>query len=95
MNKDLINKQIQNINKIPKLNINELEWTACECSEDALLFTPILLFKKVSALMSPDGKSSQISIDIVKCDKCGKVPSFIHSQIKGFPEILKAKKVLI
>lgn len=43
----------------------------CECGN--ALFTPALIFKKVSALMNPAGTEQNVPIDVMVCTKCGKV----------------------
>jgi len=63
----------------------------CECG--GMLFTEKIMFKKISAIISPTAKEETIHIPLFVCDKCGKVPS-IFDPTGIVPEELKAKKIL-
>ena len=66
------------------LNVNikpeDLEDVCCEkCGGQ--IFTPAFLFKKVSAVLSPNGKASMIPLNVFKCDACGHInQDFIPNQ---------------
>lgn len=44
----------------------------CECG--CRTFVPVVVLKKVSALVSPTGKEEIVDIPLYVCSKCGKVP---------------------
>ena len=44
----------------------------CECG--GITFVPGFVFKKISPLISPSGKEQLYPIEILVCQKCGKVP---------------------
>ena len=76
-----------------KVNISQAPWQACECGN--MTFVSMTMVKRLSALMSPDSKEHFIPVEIHICKKCEKVPSFIHKEIPGLPEELKAVKPII
>ena len=45
----------------------------CDCGGQ--LFHTGLVFKKISALVSPTGKEDLYPIEVLVCDACGKVPN--------------------
>jgi len=63
-----------------KINPNDLTDVCCEkCGNQT--FTQAFLFKKISAVMSPNGKASMIPLQIFKCDECGHInKDFIPNQ---------------
>lgn len=61
----------------------------CECG--GKIFSEKLMFKKLSALTSPNGKEEMFPINLVVCEKCGKVPS-VFNPGNVIPEELIAKK---
>lgn len=71
-----------------KVDISQAPWQPCECG--GLLFTTASMVKRLSALISPDGKEHMIPVDVYLCTSCGKVPSFISREVPGLPEELKA-----
>lgn len=73
-----------------KINVSLAPWQDCECG--GLVFKPVTMVKRLSALMSPDAKEHMIPIELYLCDKCGKVPGFLSKEIPGLPEELKAVK---
>lgn len=75
-----------------KVNIAQAPWQECECG--GMTFKTVSMVKRLSALMSPDGKEHLIPVEVYICDKCNKVPSFISKEIPGLPEELKAVKSL-
>ena len=71
-----------------KLDLSQSPWI--ECKEGNKVFQTKLLFKKISALVSPSGRQEFIPLEVVICDKCGKVPKFFYDQAKDVPEELKS-----
>ena len=76
----------------PKPRFEDAPWQECECG--GMTFTSVLMFKRISALVSPSGKEENIPVEVYKCNDCGKVPGFVNKNIPGFPEDLKATKKL-
>jgi hypothetical protein len=72
-----------------KVNISQAPWQECECG--GLTFTTHSMVKRLSALISPDGKEHMIPVEVYLCDKCGKIPGFISKEIPGLPKELKSK----
>jgi len=63
-----------NMNQTPQVQINpqDLEDVCCdECGGQ--MFTPIMLFKKISAVLSPNGKKALFPLEVYKCDACGHI----------------------
>ena len=46
-----------------------------ECACGGMLFRPSMVFKKISAILSPSGKEEILPIDVMVCEKCGKINS--------------------
>ena len=44
-----------------------------ECSCGGMIFRQSLIFKKISAILSPSGKEEILPIDVMVCEKCNKV----------------------
>lgn len=76
-----------------KVNIKDAPWRDCDCG--GMMFEPVVMVKRLSSLISPDGKEHNIPIDLMACTSCKKIPSFLHDGIPGIPENLKAKKPTI
>ena len=57
-----------------QLNINpdDLQDVTCEKCESQI-FEPAFMFKKISAVLSPNGKASMIPLNIFKCADCGHI----------------------
>jgi hypothetical protein len=72
----------------PKVNISQAPWQECECG--SILFRPVTAAKRLSALLSPDGKEHNIPIELYLCEGCGKIPGFLHKEVPGIPDDLKA-----
>lgn len=77
------------------INIANAPWKVCECGSH--LFKQVLMFKKISQFESPSGSEESVPLDLVICEECGKIPSFVSSKIKGepIPVNLLASKPLI
>lgn len=63
-----------------------------ECSCGCKMFSEKLIFKKLSAFISPTGTEQYIPIPAVVCDKCGKVPEIFDTH-NVIDEDLKTKIV--
>jgi len=60
---------------------------ACECG--GLIFEEKIIFKKLSAIISPSGKEETIPMPVMVCSKCGLVPHVFDPQ-NVIPAELKA-----
>lgn len=58
------------------LNAENVRCSACGCA----VFTPGMVFKKVSALASPSGRDETVPIDVMLCQKCGKPLNLFKSE---------------
>jgi len=55
-------------------NINLANTTEVKCTECGnMAFRPIFFFRKLSMLVSPDGKDHLIPLDSLECTKCGHI----------------------
>ena len=63
----------------------------CDCGGS--MFTEKLMFKKISAFISPSGKEELYPLQIIVCDSCGKVPTSLNPQNMVPKEFLATKKV--
>ena len=62
----------QNPNMQVKVSLKDAHDVACEkCGHK--LFTQLMMFKKLSAVMSPTGEESMIPIQVFACNDCGHV----------------------
>ena len=64
----------------------------CDCG--GFLFTEKMMFKKISAIISPTGKEEVVPMSVIVCDKCGKVPEIFDSQ-NILPKEIKSNKIKI
>lgn len=51
-----------------------------ECACGGMLFRQSIVFKKISAIISPSGKEEILPIDVMVCEKCGKV----NNELMGY-----------
>ncbi len=51
------------------VNAKDIECTECKHT----FFTPVVMIKVVSAIMSPNGKEVHVPIQTFACNKCGNV----------------------
>lgn len=75
-----------------KVNISQAPWQPCECG--GLTFRGVTMVKRLSALLSPDGKEHFVPVELFVCDTCSKIPAFLSKDVPGLPEELKAKAPL-
>ena len=62
------------MNQNPQVNINPEDLTDVVCEKcENQTFTMAFLFKKISAILSPNGKESMIPLQVYKCDECGHI----------------------
>ena len=55
-----------------QVNMNDAEDLTCDkCNHK--YFTQLMMFKKISAVMSPTGEESLIPIQVFACNECGHV----------------------
>jgi hypothetical protein len=70
--------------------IRDSKTIQCDCG--GFLFIEKMMFKKISAIISPTGKEEMVPMAVIVCDKCGKVPEIFDSQ-NILPKEIRAKKV--
>ena len=65
----------------PRVQINPADLDDVVCSECGnVTFLPVLILKRVSALLSPTGKEQTISMPTFACNACGNVnPEFVKN----------------
>lgn len=63
-------KNQQNININPE-DLEDVVCNKCECQT----FEPVMLFKKLSAVLSPTGKETLVPLQVYKCTDCGHINS--------------------
>ena len=69
--------------------IRSAPFVTCECGGQ--VFAEKIMFKKLSAIISPSGKEEVRPMPVLLCEKCGKIPATFDGQ-NLIPEALKAKK---
>lgn len=52
--------------------IKDSQYLKCECG--GIIFTEKMLFKRISAIVSPTGNAELYPLPIYVCDACGKIP---------------------
>ena len=63
-----------NMNQQQQVNINPDDLTDVLCKKCGnQTFTQVFLFKKLSAVLSPNGKDSMIPLQVFKCDECSHI----------------------
>ena len=54
------------------INPDDMEDVLCaKCGSQT--FTPVFLFKKLSAVLSPTGQETMIPLQVFKCEDCGHI----------------------
>lgn len=68
----------------PKINIKaeDLEDVTCDNCEGKV-FREAIMFKKVSAIVSPSGQEQLVPCPIFRCDDCGHVPVMFLPHLKN------------
>jgi hypothetical protein len=64
----------------------------CDCG--GVIFTEKIMFKKISALVSPTGKEELYPLQVMICDKCGKIPRELNVYDMVPEEYLATKKLV-
>ena len=78
---------MENNQKI-QIDLSQAPWL--ECNGGNKLFETKVLFKKVSALISPSGREEHVPLEVVICTQCGKVPKFFYDKAKDVPIELRS-----
>ena len=63
------------------VDISDTETILCEECNNASFIQSFFL-KRISALMSPNGKEAIVPIQVFACGNCGSIPSKMMSQIQ-------------
>jgi len=71
----------------PKINVNDLPWMECDCG--GKVFDQMLMFKKISRLLTGAPKDEFMDVPVLICTSCKNVPKFVHEQFSDFPDNLK------
>ena len=50
-------------------DLDDVVCDKCECQT----FTPVVLFKKISAILSPNGKKALFPMEVYKCTECNHI----------------------
>jgi len=76
-----------------QIDIAKLDYKDCGCPQKNLMFQPVTLIKRLSAIMSETGKEEIVPIDAFQCTLCGKIPDFVSEKIPGgIPDEAKPNK---
>jgi hypothetical protein len=67
------------------------KFPSLECDCGGKLFHSGLVFKKISQFVSPSGKEELYPLEVLICNKCGKVPNELN-MYDMLPEDVLAKK---
>jgi hypothetical protein len=73
--------------------IKQCKNLVCDCG--GILFKEGLIFKKLSQFISPSGKEEIFPINVIICQKCGKVPTEFNIKNMLPEEILAEKTILL
>jgi hypothetical protein len=63
----------------------------CDCG--GILFKEGVVIKKISQFISPTGKEEVFPLEVLICEKCGKVPNEFNTH-NIIPEELLAEKII-
>ena len=85
----------QKIPQKPKVNITpdmmrSFKTLTCDCG--GMLFHNGVVIKKISAIISPSGEEEAYPLEVLVCEKCGKVPNEIDGMKMLPKEVLADKK---
>jgi len=69
--------------------IRQSKTLTCDCG--GTLFHNGLIFKKISQFVSPTGKEELFPMEVIVCEKCGKIPTQFNAH-NIIPEELLAHK---
>jgi hypothetical protein len=65
-----------------KINLGDMPWVSCGGN---YLFETVMMFKRVSPIVSPSGREEMVPVEVMLCKACGKVPQFMAERIPGLP----------
>jgi len=71
MNKGIINGPVGSAPRITPDMLKKSKNIECSCG--GIIFRQAIVFKKISALLSPSSKEEILPIDVMVCEKCNKV----------------------
>jgi hypothetical protein len=71
-----------------KIDLSGTPWVKCEAGN--ILWDSSMLFKKLSAILSPSGKEELLPAEVIICKTCGKIPKFFWEKAKEIPDELKS-----
>lgn len=80
-----------NANRTIITAIQDSECDTCECG--SIFFKPVVIIKKISAFLSPNGKESIVPIDIFICDKCGKLSPSLEKE-ESLQKLITQNKII-
>ena len=60
------------------INLNDIPNVECDKCHNKT-FKPVFIIKKISALVSPNGKETIVPIQVYSCDSCGKISSLFKN----------------
>lgn len=84
-------KQAPRISLTPDM-LKSFKSITCSCG--GMLFQQGVVFKKISAFISPSGKEEIYPLEVVICQKCGKVPREFNNPDILPDEVLSANGTL-
>ena len=70
--------------------IKSSKQVTCDCG--GVMFSEKLMFKRISAILSPSGKEEVYPMQVIVCDSCGKVPTEFNPHDLIPKEYLATKK---
>lgn len=73
-----------------QINLSNAPWVQCDCGGH--VFRQGVMLKKLSQFESPSMREEQIPLELIICESCGKIPTFVLSKVKDIPEELLATK---
>jgi hypothetical protein len=84
------------LQKPPKINltpemIRSFKTLTCDCG--GMIFHTGVVIKKISPLISSTGEEEAYSLQVLICEKCGKVPNEIND-MKLLPDEVLATKII-
>ena len=72
--------------------IKQSKTLTCDCG--GMLFHGGMVFKKISQFLSPTGKEELFPMEVIICDKCGKVPTEFNTHNIIPTEVLAKKSII-
>ena len=76
--------------KIDPSLVRSSKMILCDCG--GAMFTPKMMLKKISPIVSPTGKEEVFPLNILVCDACGLVPNELNPENMIPKEYLAVKK---